>query len=336
LAERAGFSVVYMSMLERGTRQPQRSTVTLLAEALDLAEPERAALEGAAQLASDQLASRRLRRTGPDGAPAPPIGVFLGALPSGSLVGREAELGAIHAALEAAASGQGCLLLLVGEPGVGKTRLAQEITIRARAQGFRVLTGRCYEPQQTLAYFPFLEALMQAEAGTVPLLQAQLAERWPEVVRLLPDHVRDGAQDRLTNAPSALDERDAQQRLFWQVSGFLGAPTEQAPLAVLLDDLHWADTASLDLLVHLARQTRDQPILLVGTVREVEARSQYPLADALSDLRRDELVQRLAVRPLEAQDTAMLIGASLGGRRWRGGVSDHRVDRDGPAYLRAQ
>ena len=67
--------------------------------------------------------------------------------------------------LAAVTSRQGRLLILVGEPGVGKTRLAQEITRKARAQGFRILTGRCYEPQQTIAYYPFLEALTMAVAG---------------------------------------------------------------------------------------------------------------------------------------------------------------------------
>ena len=81
------------------------------------------------------------------------------------------------------------MLILVGEPGVGKTRLAQEITRKARAQGFRVLTGRCYEPQQTIAYYPFLEALTMAMAGASPLMQTHLPERWPEVARLLPDHL---------------------------------------------------------------------------------------------------------------------------------------------------
>ncbi len=88
--------------------------------------------------------------------------------------------------------------------------------------------------------------------------------------------------------PAQLDDRNAQQRLFWQVTGFLGTLAEQTPLALLLDDLHWADSASLDLLQHLARHARERPILLVGTAREVEAQRQHPLADALSDLRRDE------------------------------------------------
>jgi transcriptional regulator with XRE-family HTH domain/tetratricopeptide (TPR) repeat protein len=304
LAERAGFSVVYISMLERGTRQPQRTTVDLLADALALTADERAALEVAAQLPT------------PSGEPAPserdatplavPLGGFLGATPTGPLVGRAVELRHLHTALDAVASGQGRLLLLAGEAGVGKTRLAQEIMLRARAQGFAVLTGRCYEPQQAVAYYPFLQALAMAEAGADPTVLARLPEQWPEVNHLLPDHMAS------TPTPLPLDDRNAQQRLFWQVGGFLQALAERAPLALLLDDLHWADTASLDLLAHLARQARERRLLLVGTYREAEVGRQHPLEGMLRDLTRDELVERLVVHPLAADETTALIGATLG------------------------
>src|SRR5262245_39502164 len=189
LAERAGFSVVYISMLERGARQPQRTTLALLADALTLSSAEHVALEAAAP-APD--AAKRRRGDGEAGTPQLPVGGFLGALPSGQLVGRERERAVIGAALEAVASGQGRFLVLVGEPGVGKTRLAQEIALLSRAAGCRVLSGRCYEPQQTVAYYPFLEALAMAEAGAAPLLQGRLADRWPEVARLLPERVGEG------------------------------------------------------------------------------------------------------------------------------------------------
>jgi transcriptional regulator with XRE-family HTH domain len=306
LTEAAGFSVVYISMLERGARHPQRTTLALLTDALDLSPTERAAWEGAAELGATATPDRHRGRGGTSSLP---IGAFLGALPNGPLVGRDAERETIGGALEAVASEQGRFLILVGEPGVGKTRLAQEIVVLARAQGFQLLTGRCYEPQQSLAYAPFLEALAQA----VTLLEAEasgqapVAERWPEVARLLPDYA-------LTTAtPSAPNDPNAQQRLFAQVRRLLEALMRRRPLALLLDDLHWADAASLDLLQHLARHTRDQPLLLVGTTRAVEAQRQHPLVDALRDLDRDELLEQLIVQPLAAEETATLIGATLGG-----------------------
>jgi predicted ATPase len=314
LAERAGYSVVYISTLERGARAPHPTTVALLADALGLSPSELAALQTAAQPPNAPLAFMRRARADAD-TPQRSVGAFLGALPTGPLVGRERELDLIESALEAVSRGQGRLLLLVGEPGVGKTRLAQEIALRARAHDFRVLTGRCYEPQQTLAYSPFLEALTQA----VPLLEAgrptSLAERWPEVARLLPEQLPEQLPDHLVRASaSALqDDTTAQQRLCWQVSGLLGTLSVATPLAVLLDDLHWADRASLDLLPHLARQTHERPILLVGTAREVEAGRERSLATVLTDLRREELLERVVVPPLGAEETSALIGMTLGG-----------------------
>jgi hypothetical protein len=154
-----------------------------------------------------------------------------------------------------------------------------------------------------------------AEAGAAPLLQGRLADRWPEVAHLLTARVGEGAHDR-----------NAQQRLFWQVSGFLGALSEQQPLALLLDDLHWADRASLDLLQHLARHTRERSILLVATAREVEARSQYPLADALSDLNRDELVDGgTRTRGVRAGGNARSRWARHGARRLDAGDPQRRA-----------
>jgi tetratricopeptide (TPR) repeat protein len=285
LAERAGFSVVYVSMLERGARAPQRTTLALLADALDLSSDERVAFEAAAQ-APDM--ARRQRSADPVGTAHPPVGVYLGAL-------------------TAVAGGQGRILLLVGEPGVGKTRLAQQIALMAPARGFCVFTGRCYEPQQRVAYYPFLEALAEAASLAQGSLLTSVAERWPEVARLLPD------QAAMAPAPIQVDDGNAQQRLFWQVSELLGTLSERAPVAVLLDDLHWADRASLDLLQHLTRRLRERPILLLGTAREVEAQHQHPLLEALSDLRREELLEQITVRPLAADETSALIGAALGG-----------------------
>jgi transcriptional regulator with XRE-family HTH domain len=131
LAEAAGFSVVYISMLERGARQPQRTTLTLLADALALSSAERVALEAAAPALA---AAQRRRDDGEAGTPHLPVGGFLGALPSSQLVGRERERAVIGAALEAVASGQEKFLVSVGEPGVGKTRLAQEIALLARGR----------------------------------------------------------------------------------------------------------------------------------------------------------------------------------------------------------
>jgi transcriptional regulator with XRE-family HTH domain len=168
LGERAGLSARGISDMERGLRRaPYQDTVNRLAQALQLADNERRQFEAAARRQSAPtlrnmpgfLTNTLACMSEMSGHPT---GGVLGALPTGLLAGREAELGAIAVTLDAVASGQGRLLTLAGDPGVGKTRLAQEITLLAHAQGFHVVIGRCYEPEQSVAYYPFLEALASA------------------------------------------------------------------------------------------------------------------------------------------------------------------------------
>jgi class 3 adenylate cyclase len=124
-----------------------------------------------------------------DGQQRLPVGGFLGSLPSGALVARQEELGRLLAALEAVAAGQGRLLLLAGEPGIGKTRLAQELTLAAHDRGFLIAAGRCYQPQQAVPHYPFLDALAMAYAAAPVAIREQAAHRWPYLARLLPDQL---------------------------------------------------------------------------------------------------------------------------------------------------
>jgi class 3 adenylate cyclase/tetratricopeptide (TPR) repeat protein len=238
-----------------------------------------------------------------------PLGGFLGALPDGPLIAREAELARLLALLEAVAGGAGGrLVLLAGEPGIGKTRLAQEVTLAARNRGFLVTTGRCYEPQEAVAYYPFLEALSIAYAAAPGSIRADVPQRWAEVVRLLPDQPVGVVLGGSTSGAG----RDDQPRLFWQVAGFLQALAAVQPVALLLDDLHWADGASLDLLQHLARHARAAPLLLLGTYRDMEVGRQHALEAALRDLARDRLLERVALRRLDTAGTQALLAATLG------------------------
>jgi class 3 adenylate cyclase/tetratricopeptide (TPR) repeat protein len=257
-----------------------------------------------------------------------PLGSFLGALPESPLVARERELGQIVSALEAVVGGAGRLVTLAGEPGVGKTRLAQEVTLTARNRGFLVATGRCYEPQQKVAYYPFREALETGNRSAPASVREEAPRRWPDIVRLLPDY------SALLPATPAMGGQDEQQRLFWAVTSLVQALAERQPVAIVLDDLHWADGASLNLLLHLARHTRGCRVLLVGTYRDVEIRRGHPLQGALRDLVRERLVERVAVRRLPAAGTAALMAVSLG----MGTVSDefaelvHRHTEGNPFY----
>lgn len=252
--------------------------------------------------------------TGEADAPLP-VGGFLGARPSGPLVARDAELLQVLNAVAAVQGGSGRMVLLAGEPGIGKTRLAQEVSHALRGLGFIVGSGRCYEPEQTVAYFPFLEALATAYASAPPDLRAAAVRRWPDVVRLLPDQRQESpAPVTAASAAATTVGQDEQQRLFWSVTGFVQALAERRPVAFLLDDLHWADAASLALLQHLARHTRAAPVFLLGAYRDVEVQRQHPLEGALRSLGREQLVERIPVRRLSPEGTAALVAATIGGR----------------------
>ena len=233
-----------------------------------------------------------------------PIGGFLGSLPSGLLVGRDEELAQIVQRVDAVAGGTGQLVLLAGEPGVGKTRLAQEVTLQLRNREFSLAAGRCYEPQQTAAFYPFLEALTLLFEAAPAAVRADAGRRWPHLGQLLPDQIPVHAV--------ASEGVEDQQRLFRAVTGFLQTLAESRPVALLLDDLHWADPSSLELLQHLARQTRADRVLLFGTYRDVEVGRQHPLEGTLRDLMREGLLTRIDVTRLEQEGTAALIGEAMG------------------------
>lgn len=246
-----------------------------------------------------------------EAAPAAPeqrlaIGGFLGALPATTMVGRSAEMARATAAVEAVAEGNGRLLLLSGEPGVGKTRLAQEVTLLVRDRGFLIAVGRCYEPHTAVPFYPFLDALRTVYLASTPALRSLVATRWPQLGRLLPDQA-------IPVPPAASSAHEEQQRTYWAVTSFLQAAAEWKPLAILLDDLHWADSPSLELLQHLTEHARESRILLLGTYRDTDIDRSHPLTRVILDLTRERLADRLQVARLDADETASLVADALGG-----------------------
>jgi class 3 adenylate cyclase/tetratricopeptide (TPR) repeat protein len=239
-----------------------------------------------------------------------PIGGFLGALPSGVLVGREPEWEQIMAALDEVSKGSGRLVLLSGEPGIGKTRLAQEVTLKARHWGFLVATGRCYEPEQAVPYYPFLEALTTIYHASPTAMQVEIPRRFPHLARLLPE--QSAAPEPSAEMNGDKPDLEDQQRLFRAVTHMLETLALSTPIALLLDDLHWADDSTLKLLQHLARYLRGSRVLLLGTYRDVEVNRQHPLEPALLDLSREGLVEEVQVRRLSPEGTAELMSEIMG------------------------
>jgi len=150
-----------------------------------------------------------------------------------------------------------------------------------------------------------LEELTGASRAAPPSVQAEIPQRWPHLERLLPDRV---ARDQ----SSEILGHDVQQVLFWAVSGFLEALAAVTPVALLLDDLHWADESTLKLFQHLARHLRADRVLLLGTYRDVDVVQAHPLERVLRDLHRDGLLEEMMVRRLNREGTAALTGAILG------------------------
>jgi tetratricopeptide (TPR) repeat protein len=302
LAEKAGVSPRAIGDLERDLRQPRRDTLQLLLAALELSPNEASRLSGAARVDSSRLPGQ--------GTQAPLLtGSFLGAAPTAPMVGRQHEIYRLLATVDTVVGGSGRLVLLTGEPGVGKTRLAQEVSLEVARRDFLVASGRCYEPERDVPFYPFLEALAAAYARAPESVREAVPSRWPQLALLLPPGTIANPDVPRGTFPGGAGE---EQQLLWAVSGFLSAISADRPVAVLVDDLHWADDASLKLLLHLARRMRGQSLLLLGTYRDVELEPQQALARALVDLNRERLVERVTVGHLDVPGTAEFILSSVG------------------------
>lgn len=295
LAERAGLSVRAIKALEGGERtKPHRDTIRLLADALQFTDEERSAFETAGRVALLPDVPGVARS-------AEPTGDFLGARPTGPLVAREEEWNHLLLVLDAVSQGGGRLVLLPGEEGVGKTRLAQEVDLRSRERGFLVASGRCYRSDGTRRFAPFIEILAHLSSQIATAQWQDLLAQGPWVKWLLP-----GA-----NEP-AVPTEDEERWVGSALASWLRAAVEDRPLALLLDDLQWADEGSIGLIRHLARTSRAQPILLLGTYRESEVSPESYLGESVRDLMREGLVERIPVRRLNPEGTAALVEAYIG------------------------
>ena len=176
------------------------------------------------------------------------------------LIGREGELSELEDALLAANRGDGQIVLLAGEAGVGKSRLASEVERRARKIGMTVLSGGCSEAELALPYLPFLEALGNY-LTTVDLDQVrkELGSLRRELAHLFPQ-LEPEAESRETGDPT-----QAKLRLFEAILALLRIAGQQTGLLLILEDLHWSDASTRELLDYLTRRLRGTRIMLLGT-----------------------------------------------------------------------
>ncbi|MGI8460501.1 MAG: protein kinase domain-containing protein, partial [Solirubrobacterales bacterium] len=232
-------------------------------------------------------------------------------LAGGVFVGRERELAEMRGAVDEGRSGTGGLLLLVGEPGIGKTRTAEELATYAQVQGARVHWGHCHEGEGVPAYWPWAEAIRSYVRDADPVgLAWELGSGAAEIARIVPE-----LRERLGSIGEATDSDNAEEarfKLFDAVANFLAAASRSRPLVVVLDDLHWADEPSLLLLRFLARSFGDSPLLLVGTYRDVELGRHHPLARTLSELAGGDRTTRVQLRGLDEAAVGRYIEMSTG------------------------
>src|SRR5258708_3482156 len=296
LAERAGLSWRGVNDLERGARRtPHRDTLARLVAALGLTGEERAALEAAARrpLASAPTISpgrerelgaepdaetrqlyERLKAVKPDPAAQPDRRA------ASTLIGREAEWQALMRAWAQASRGQAAMVMLIGEAGIGKTRLAGELARWADRQGISVATAHCYTAEGRLTYAPALEWLRTA--------------LFKDALRTLPDAWR---SELALFLPDLQVERPS---------------SAGQPLLLVIDDLHWCDRDTLEWLHYLLRFDPGALLLVVGALRREEALGDHPVAALLSQLGYADLLAEIPLRRLDAPETAALAASMIG------------------------
>lgn len=226
-------------------------------------------------------------------------------------VGRGSELARFEAALAAAAAGEATTVLLGGDAGVGKTRLMAECAGAARARGAQVWQGRCLElGDGGLPYAAVVELLDDAaEQLGVPTLHRLAGDHAGELARLLPA-LGEPAQAPDSELPL---ERSSQLRVFEAVRALLRRAAAERPLVVIVEDLHWADASTRDLLVFLAQRLRDAAVVLVATFRADELHRRHPLRPVLAQLQRSASVERLDLAAFDRSELAALVEAIVGG-----------------------
>ncbi|MBV8134074.1 MAG: AAA family ATPase, partial [Deltaproteobacteria bacterium] len=227
-----------------------------------------------------------------------------------AMVGRERELSSLTSGLDETLAGHGRLVFLVsGEPGIGKTRLADEFAAVAEAKGFAVRIGHCF--QEAVPFLPFVEMLERfVDCIAEPeQLRRQLAQEASELARLLPKLRR-----ILPDLPPALDlpPLQARRHLFNCFFDFLARIATEQPTLMIVEDLHWADDSTLALLDHLAQRIAELPVMLLGTYRDAEIDVTRGLAKTLEDLLRGRIATRLKLKGLPRDDVATMLSRLSG------------------------
>jgi tetratricopeptide (TPR) repeat protein len=228
-----------------------------------------------------------------------------------SLAGRENEMAMLHEGLGEATSGTGRLVMISGEPGIGKTRLAAELVATAQANRMTVLVGHCSDDQEAVSLLPFVEMLESFvdHEPSLDLLRTTLASDGPALSLLLP-RIRNLVPE--LPAPPQLPPREGRRHLFNSFCDFVVRLARKQSVLMIVEDLHWADDSTLALLDHLTRRLADLPCLVIATYRDAELDVAGGLARTLEKLLRAKGVTRVELEGLLPEEVAMMLRSLSG------------------------
>jgi tetratricopeptide (TPR) repeat protein len=247
-------------------------------------------------------------------------------------VGREPELRQLQSAFDSAVSGQGALMMVVGEPGIGKTAICDQLRTYVTLRGGKTLLGHCYEEGSlSLPYLAFVEAMRSyVLSREVKDLREELGTGAADVARIVSE-----IREKLKVKPRPKgDPEEERYRLMQAVTGFLSNAANVQPLLVVLEDLHDSDKGTLDMLTHVSRHLAGTRLLIVGTYRDVEVDRSHPLSAALAELRRISTYGRVLLRGLNPDEVRrMLEGITREEIPWSLAEAVHRQTEGNPLFV---
>ncbi|MEE8386382.1 MAG: alpha/beta fold hydrolase, partial [Dehalococcoidia bacterium] len=241
-------------------------------------------------------------------APPLPLPPLLAVGERTAFVGRSQELERLLDQWKQVRAGQRHLVLVTGGPGIGKTRLAAEFALAAHAEGAMILFGRSDE--RAVAYQPFVEALRHYIAACQPnQLRARLGATGADLIRVIPEIAQ-----RLPDlpVPPPVEKETERQRLYDAFAALLTNASRASPTLLILDDLHLADEATLQLLKGIVRLPDPSPLLVLATYRDTEVGWSHPLANTLADLRRDCELHLVSLDGLDKGTVGEMVGTWMG------------------------
>ncbi len=255
-------------------------------------------------------------------------------VPGERFVGREHELAQLEHALDSVVAGHGRMFLVSGEPGIGKTRLANEFSARAAARGLRVMWGRSWEGAGAPAYWPIIQIIRAcAERPDFAQLTEALGAGIEQVAALVPELIQPAPSHGERADAGRIDPEQARFRLFDAVATLLKGVAHREPLVIVIDDLHDADLGAIQMVRFIARALKDAPVVLLGTHREAEVERSPELRAVFAELLRES--EQMPLRGLSLSDAAEMVRVRSGGMAPDAGflATLHRTTGGNPLFL---